>query len=410
MKVYISVIIFLSILASSLLYNYKLNPPDILSASTNVSGANIALNNNPKGFHEKQSTDEIKKSIKNDELDTDIWSLFKKTQVSFDKLIAHLEKKSSDDLVNIINIISNSDDEMRLKLELLDILFGILSDKDINKAIKLVTASSLSELIYLDFTDKWLEKATYEELMNFETLSTLQNKNQVNEGEISEFQIKHILELVKRNPDTHLTELIQLIKSNHLGYLEEKIMLKNLPYEHYSTLINELYRSPNYSSAGDLLVTWLLKNKDDATDFISNIQDKHYKDELIYSSFFDWQLMDNKHAKTWFMSNFKGDSREQALNTALRFGDKDKETIEWINSLENVNYQNAYHTVLAGSVNSDINFAINNIDLLDSRSDRIELSNRIFKKLLLRYPKEKADFFIVNSEFTIEELETISHN
>ena len=168
--------------------------------------------------------------------------------------------------------------------------------------------------------------------------------------------------------------------------------------ESFSTFYQQVKGLGAKRVVNSAITTWVNNDPMEVANWLENMEENKDKREMQDATLSQWVLSEPVQAVTWYMNQgYGGDTQSYANKVASSWGRTDpKQTLEWINQQPNIDKEIVTQNLLQSSVYSNIQFAIDNTELLSSEKNKKNISQKIYF-YLKRSNKEQADKFVNDS-------------
>jgi hypothetical protein len=146
------------------------------------------------------------------------------------------------------------------------------------------------------------------------------------------------------------------------------------------------------------VASWVNKDPQVVTEWLDTVEKGEDRRTMEDAALNNWIYSEPKKAVDWYMSQADGVDVQSYINKAVSTWGRSepKQTLEWINQQPNVDKDIATEKLLQSTIYSNLQFAIDNTELLGTEQSRKNISSTIYYRLK-QSNKEKAERFLNES-------------
>ena len=165
-------------------------------------------------------------------------------------------------------------------------------------------------------------------------------------------------------------------------------------------VVNKTSSMEDKSLRNMAIQNWVMKNPNEATNWIDSLKDEKEKKILNKQVLSSWMDNDPQNAATWYISKADEKDKQSAVDNIIQHWSfrNPKATMEWIKNQEGIDSKESIKNLFNSALYINPEYVADNLGEITDKKIKKELSQKVYTQLQTQN-REKAKEFLENSPF-----------
>jgi hypothetical protein len=167
--------------------------------------------------------------------------------------------------------------------------------------------------------------------------------------------------------------------------------------DEFAELMNRTSELADIRLKNNVVQSWVKRDPQEAIEWVDSVDDIEGKAKLQKEVFSGWMATEPSEAANWYLSSAAPEEKQLYADKIIdewgRFNTGTPEdALDWLSQQTEIDLEKSTTTLLKSLVYSNTDFAINNLNLLSSDKEKLDVSIRIHMTLERKNKKKAAEF------------------